>query len=169
MNAFLIKLAGASILSLAAWGIWEWQWSNGYDAGIKHQQHEQAKIDAEQTRRALAESEANRAKEAGYLKAIEAQRIIYDVLEKKNAAALAGQRIALADSGRLRDDIAAFAANRGSTSEDTAASASQRAATLGLLLAEALRTGAESTGAAESSGDAVRTLLDSWPRDTEKP
>ena len=159
------KWIGVGLLALAAYGAWEWRWSAGFDAGVTDQKAKQAVIDAAQTRAALEESEKNRATEAGYLQAIEAQRIIYDALQKKNAAALAGQRVALADAGKLRDQIAAFAANRGSSTEDTAASASARAATLGLLLAEALRTSAESTGGAESSGDAVRTLLDSWPRD----
>jgi len=158
-------LAGGAIVALAAWGIWEWQWSNGFDAGVKDQQAKQSVIDAQQTRLALAESEKVRAQEAGYLKAIEAQRIVYDVLQKKHAAALAGQRDALADAGELRGAIAAFAANSGDTATDTAAAASQRAATLGLLLAEALRVGAESAAGAESSGDAVRALLDSWPRE----
>jgi len=159
------RIAGAALLAAAAYGAWEWRWHAGFGAGVKDQMGKQAVIDAKQTKVALEESEKNRAKEAGYLKAIEAQRIIYEVLQKKNAAALAGQRIALADAGELRDQIAAFAANRGSSTEDTAASASARAATLGVLLAEALRTSAESAAGAESSGDAVRTLLDSWPRD----
>lgn len=159
-----MRLAGGAILALAAWGAWEWRWSNGFDAGVLDQKAKQSVIDATQTRLALAESEKVRAKEAGFLQAIEAQRIIYDALQKKNATALAGQRAALADAGQLRDDIAAFAANRGGTTEDTAAAASHRAAALGLLLAEALRTGAESAAAAESNGDALRAVLEAWPR-----
>ena len=158
------RLAGIGALALAAWGVWEWRWSVGFDSGVKDQKAKQSVIDAQQTRLALAESEKVRAQEAGYLKAIEAQRIVYDVLQKKHAAALAGQRDALADAGELRGAIAAFAANSGGAGEDTAAAASQRAAALGLLLAEALRTGAESAAAAESSGDAVRAVLEAWPR-----
>ncbi len=162
-SPLLMRLAGGAILAMAAWGVWEWRWSAGFGAGVKDQKAKQAVIDAAQTTKALAQSEKHRATEAGYLQAIEAQRIIYDVLQKKNVAALAGQRAALADAGKLRDDIAAFAANSGGPAEDTAAAASQRAAALGLLLAEALRTGAESAAAAESSGDAVRAILEAWP------
>lgn len=90
---------------------------------------------------------------------------------QKLAKALATSSANLADNQRVRDELAAYAAGSGAAGGDTVAAASQRAAALGLLLAEALalddealQVGAEATGAAESGGNAVRTLLASWPR-----
>ena len=87
----------------------------------------------------------------------------YARLQTEHARALVAQRDLLADRGRLRDEIAAYAAGSGRTAPDTVAAASERAATLGVLLAEALRADAESAAAAEGHADAVRALLNAWP------
>jgi len=125
--------------------------------------------------RAQADKEY-RAKEIGWIAALKEQQDVYDRQNAANAKALAKSLAAtnrsLADNERLRVDIAAFAANGGRPpGDDTVASASARAAALGLLLAEALRlddetllASAESSDAAERNGSAVRALLGAWPK-----
>lgn len=106
---------------------------------------------------------------------VKAEQHAYIELEKHGAErlakALATSSAALADNARMRGDLAAYAAGGGAAGGDTAAAASQRAAALGLLLAEAFRlddeallVAAESAGAAESGGNAVRALLAAWPK-----
>lgn len=87
----------------------------------------------------------------------------YAALQPEHARLLVAQRSLLSEHGQLRDAIAAYAARSSSAAPDTAAAASERAAALGVLLAEALRADAESSTAAEANGDAVRTLLAAWP------
>jgi dienelactone hydrolase len=160
-------IAAASLVAVVGGVLW--YGSSRYDAGEQAQQAKQAVIDADRARDALAESEKNRATEAALRGAVERQRIIYDALQQKHTVALAGQRAALADAGKLRDDIAAYASGGGGTPDNPGPSASARAAALGVLLADALRTGAESAAGAETSGDAVRALLAAWPRPAVTP
>jgi hypothetical protein len=155
--------AGAAALALAAAGVL-WFGSHKFDAGVASQQAKQAVIDLEREHVATAASEDFRRVETEYREIIAIQKANYDALQQKHAQALGVQRDLLADAGRLRNDIAAYAAGSGGTAPDTAASASARAAALGGLLAEALRADAECAEGAESASDAVRTLLASWPR-----
>ena len=123
---------------------------------------------------ALKTSETYRAREALLQSKVEDSQHAYDALQVSNAhrlaAALAQSRTAAADNDRLRGQLAAYAGG-GGTDQDTVAAASHRAAALGELLAAALKledetlsAGAESTNAAESNADAVRTLLAAWPK-----
>lgn len=129
---------------------------------------------AQETAAALAVSEANAAKSSAWSHQLKESQDAYNAVQTqlKNVVAAYADRAAasLADNGRLRDNIATYARGSG-TAADTAAAASERAAALGVLLAEALRlddqallAGAESAGAAESNGNAVRALLAAWPR-----
>lgn len=124
-----------------------------------------------QADRAHAQAEAlrvtteYRAKEAADAARLKGVQDGYDALQTVHASALAGQRAVLADNGRLRNAVAAYAAGGGSAAPDTAAAASERAARLGELLAAALQADAEHAAAAESNGDAVRALLAAWPHD----
>ena len=109
---------------------------------------------------ALKQSEEYRAI-ADQLQAVKEQaQHEYDAAQTRNASALAAAR---ADSGKLRNQLAAFAAGSSSAAPDTVAACDQRAAALGGLLAAALQSDAERTAAAEGNGDAVRTLLAAWP------
>ena len=129
---------------------------------------------AEATAAALAASEANAAKSSAWSHQLKESQDAYNAAQAqlKNVVAAYADRAAasLADNARLRDNIATYARGGGATA-DTASAASERAAALGVLLAEALRlddeallAGAESAGAAEANGNAVRTLLAAWPR-----
>ncbi len=89
----------------------------------------------------------------------------YAALQPQHARLLVAQRDLLAERGQLRNAIAAYAAGSGGAAPDTAAAASERAAALGGLLAEALRADAESAAAAEGNADAVRAILAAWPSD----
>jgi hypothetical protein len=133
---------------------------------------------ARRTQVALDAEIQQRNKEQGWQAQIKGAQDELDHLKADNAKKLAAFAARashdLADNTRLRADLAAFAAGGGSGSQDTAASASQRAAALALLLADALRledatllAGAKSTSAAEGNGDAVRALLKAWPHDDE--
>jgi hypothetical protein len=92
----------------------------------------------------------------------------YAALQTVHARAIIASRAMLADNGELRNQITTFAAGGGRAGEDTAATASRRAAALGQLLAEALRADGESSNGAESNGDAVRALLAAWPQDIKR-
>lgn len=122
---------------------------------------------ARRTQDALAADEKARVKEAADAAKLREVEDAYTALQTTHADALAAQRTALADNGRLRNAIAAYAAGSGASSPDSAAAASDRAARLGGLLAAALQADAEHASAAESNGDGVRTLLDAWPHDDE--
>ena len=112
---------------------------------------------------ALKATNEYRAKEAEYQSRITGAQDEYNRLQAEHAKTIVAHRAALADAGKLRNEIAEFARS-GPASGDTVAAASERAATLGLLLAEALRVSAEGAIDAESNGDALRAVLDAWPR-----
>lgn len=119
----------------------------------------------EQARAAFAASEGNRKREQQLQTQVDGAQHAYADLQAEHARAIVAQRRLLADNGKLRNDIEAFARASGSPAgTDTVAAASERAAALGVLLAEALRADAESANAAEGNADAVRTVLNAWPR-----
>lgn len=119
----------------------------------------------EQARAAFVASESNRKREGELRAQVETAQHAYADLQAEHARAIVAQRRLLADNGKLRNDIDAYARASGSApGTDTVAAASERAAALGVLLAEALRADAESANAAEENADAVRTILDAWPR-----
>lgn len=151
---FLALAAGASVQTLR----------------LAHAQREVAEVQAawagdraQAAERARAKEAEYRAKEAADEARVKAKEEAYAELQKLHAAALAGQRAALADNGELRNALAAYARG-GDPASDTQAAASDRAAALGELLARALRLDAEHAAAAESNGDAVRALLEAWPK-----
>ena len=159
--------AGAAALALAAGGLMFWgsqRESAGYDRGTAEVTAKWTAQNLQLTAAAVVVQEKYRATETALREAVERQRIIYDALQQKHSTDLAGQRAALADAGRLRIDITAYASGSGRTPDNPGPSDSARAAALGLLLADALRASAESTAGAESAGDAVRALLAAWPR-----
>ena len=111
---------------------------------------------------ALAKVAEYRSREQAWQAKVTTAEESYAALQTEHAKAIVSQRAALADAGRMRDTIAAYA--RGSSpAVDTAAAASERAAVLGLLLATALRADGESAIDAESNADAVRAVLAAWP------
>lgn len=67
-----------------------------------------------------------------------------------------------AERDGLRGDIAEFAAGR-RAADDSAAACRRDAATLGELLADALRREEDATRAAETHAGSARTLLGAWP------
>jgi hypothetical protein len=71
---------------------------------------------------------------------------------------------AAADVGKLRRALAARNSASSPTAETAATASSDCASTAGGLLEEGLRVQAELAGDAERNADAVRTLLEAWPR-----
>jgi len=65
------------------------------------------------------------------------------------------------DVGVLRDGIRAFVASE--PAPESCAAERERAATLGGLLGDAVRTAADATAAAERHAAEVRALLRAWP------
>lgn len=165
----------ALVLALASWGgVEHWRANSNakettacINAGIlKDAQQTAVALDAAQKYLAHSKALEDKVKE-GQNENAELQRVHAERLVR----AVATANRALADNGRVRAELAAYAAGGGAAGGDTAAAARERAAALGLLLAEALRlddeallAGAEATGAAESQGDNVRALLKVWPQ-----
>lgn len=118
---------------------------------------------ADYTARAASASADYRNREAALQARADTAEDRYAQLQPEHARLLVAQRNLLAERGELRNAIASYAIGGSGAATDTAAAASQRAAALGQLLAEALRADAESAADAESSGDAVRALLAAWP------
>lgn len=123
---------------------------------------------AQRTQVALdAETKARAKEQANAVKLKEVQDA-YATLQISHASALAAQRVALGDNGRLRTALAAYASGGGQAGQDTAAAASERAARLGSLLASALQADAEHASAAEANADGIRALLAAWPHDDDE-
>ena len=130
---------------------------------------------AQRTQVALDATEKVRVLENEYrAKLEEANHALSAENDKNTATRLALDRAnrALADSdNRLRDALTSYASGSGLTPSVAAASASQRAAALGTILAEAIRLDdeamqleAELAEAAESASADVRALMLAWPR-----
>lgn len=177
-STYLLDLALAVIVALALWGGVQTHRVTLAEAKTVKVQNAWDLDKAQRTQVALAAQTAFRAKEQGWQAQLTKAQGDYDALRtqdaQKLAAYAASSRAALADNGKLRGQLAAFAAGGGAAGQDTVAAASGRAAALGLLLADALRlddeallAGSESAGAAESTGNAVRTLLKAWPHDDD--
>lgn len=107
------------------------------------------------------------AKEAADATKLKEVQDAYTALQTTHTDALAAQRVALADNGRLRTALAAYASGSGQVGPDSIAASNQRAAALGALLATALQADAEHASAAEANGDGIRALLAAWPHDDE--
>ena len=119
-----------------------------------------AAASARATSEALALSEKYRATTQQLQAKVDDAERSYATLQAVHARELVRAR---ADVVSLRDKLAVYARSSDPAS-DTQAAASERAAVLGGLLAEALRADAESAADAEANADAVRTVLDAWPR-----
>lgn len=119
---------------------------------------------ANQTRTALDAATKYRAHEAELTAKVRSAQDEYTALQTQHARAIVASRAALAESGRLRGEIAAYAAGSRGPTDDTCTPERDRAIALGQLLAEALRADAESANDAETNADAVRALLASWPK-----
>lgn len=152
-------------VALLAGGAW---WGHhrqavGDAAGYRRGHAETEALRADYTAKAASASESYRQREADLQARVNNAEERYAALQPEHARLLVSQRALLAEHGRLRDAIAAYAAGSGGTAPDTAAAASERAAALGGLLAEALRADAESAAAAEGNADALRAVLEAWP------
>lgn len=164
---YLLYALGAALVALGVW------------SGVQTHRLAIAKAETAEVRNAWTVDKANataaaltqtaqyRVQEQGWQAQITKAQDDYTALQSTHASALAAQRVALADNGRLRSSIAAYATGGGASAPDSAASASARAASLGSLLAAALQADAEHASAAESNGDGVRTLLSAWPKNDD--
>ena len=135
-----------------------------YSLGADNVRAEWAEERAEMQGEVLAQSERYRALE---------QRMAKVTKEAANArqveaAAHSRMVLALAESDGLRREIGDYALGR-AAADDSVDAARGRAAALGELLDEALRTGGASAAAAEQHAADVRLLSGSWPRSEVTP
>lgn len=156
----LAAIAAAIAAAVGAYGLQHHKITT-LTATLAAERAERATERANAATQALAESTAYRALETKMQAQTEKAAHVYQSAITRNAHLLNAAR---ADSERLRDQLAAYAANSGGTAPDTVATASERAATLGQLLADALRSDAARTADAEANADAVRALLAAWPK-----
>ena len=162
------KLAGAAVAVVVAVGAVTMQvhryGSGRYTAGQAEVQGRWTAADLVASQVAITTAAEYRQREAEQAARTTTAEDKYAALQPIHARLLVAQRSLLAERGELRGAIEAYAAGSGRAAPDTAAAASERAAALGLLLSEALLADAESSTAADSSADAVRALLEAWPR-----
>lgn len=135
-----------------------------YGLGADNVRAEWAEERAEMQGEALAQSERYRALE---------QRMAKVTKEAANArqveaAAHSRMVLALAESDGLRREIGDYAIGR-AAADDSLEAARGRAAALGDVLGEALRTSGASARAAEVHAADVRLLSESWPRNEVTP
>ena len=120
-------------------------------------QDELAAVRAAAVSAALAYSENARQIEAQHVERIaNAQR----TREQENARSRRAADLLRTERDGLRDTIAVYAAG---PADDTGPACSQRAATLGALLDDALRVAAACAAGAEQHASDVRALRDGWP------
>lgn len=148
---WIVATVVAGLIAAASWF--------AYGLGADSVRAEWAEERAEMQGEALAQSERYRALE---------QRMAKVTKEAANArqveaAAHSRMVLALAESDGLRREIGDYALGR-AAADDSVDAARGRAAALGKLLDEALRTGGESAAAAELHAADVRVLSRSWPR-----
>jgi hypothetical protein len=160
------KWIGAGLLALAAWGAWEWRWSNGFDAGAADQQAKQAVIDDQRKQTAIDELTKRRVQEA---RTVQLLQEATDAKDKAEAQQRADKLIADAASGdlrrrfeqRLRDAfkaVHATAANRPTGAPDTApASSSASTEDPAILLADVLSRLDARAGRLAEYADQART------------
>lgn len=163
-TTWLWPAAGIGALVLVTWGSAE-HWRANHNAGETRECKDAATLDrANQTKVALDAATKYRAHEAELATKVKEAQHDYTELQASHARTIVAERAALAESGRLRGEIAAYAAGGGGTAGDTCTPERERAIALGQLLAEALRADAESSNDAEANADAVRTILKAWPQ-----
>ena len=118
---------------------------------------------AQRTQVALDAATTYRKAEAAYQANVKEAQNEYATLQAQHAKSIVASRVALAESGKLRGEIAAYAAGSGYPSGDTCTPDRDRALALASLLAEALRVSAEGAADAETNADALRAVLAAWP------
>ena len=158
--------ASAAIAAVGTAVVWLHGRESAADArGYSRGHAEAVALRADYETKAASAAEDYRQREAALQARATTAEKSYAALQPEHARLLVAQRSLLAERGQLRDAIAAYDAGSGGTAPDTAAAASERAAALGGLPAEALRADAESAAAAEGNADAVRAVLAAWPSD----
>jgi hypothetical protein len=149
---FILRIAAPVAIAV---GVFTW----GCSAGSAYTQRKWDLANAAQVQAQLEATEAARATEQALQRKVKEAEDARRQDNAKNARIAAGLR---ADRDRLRDSIAGFASG---PAEDSADACRSRAATLGTLLDQALRTSEECAGAAESLANDVRALQRGWPAD----
>lgn len=157
-------IAGAAFVSVVLWGGVQTKRLGWAKAETQEVRNAWTLEKAQLTATALDAATKYRAHEAELTAKVKGAQDEYNALQGKHARAIVAERAALAESGKLRGEIAAYASGGGTAPGDTCTPERDRAIALGQLLAEALRVSAEGAAEAEANGDAVRALLSSWPR-----
>lgn len=147
----LLKWGVAGLL-VAAFGAWCWT------GGAAHKQKEFDLYKGEQAKAALLESEKARATEQALQRKVDDANTSLQAERAKHARVAAGLR---AELGGLRDSISVFTSAK---PDDTATSLSERCATTGSLLEEALRTSEACAIEGEQVAADLRAVLTAWPK-----
>jgi Protein of unknown function (DUF2514) len=148
--AFILKLLWPVALAVAIFGF-------GYSVGGASKQRAWDLANARVVKEQLAQSEAARKVEEGLRKQVQEAQNAREAERARNQRIAAGLRD---DRDRLRDELAKYASG---PPADTTDACHDRAAALGGVLAEALRSGEECAEAAESLASDVRVLRSAWP------
>jgi len=151
---------GLLVLSLAVCGSGLYGHHKGVMQERAKQEAKATKIALERETEARVASENFRRTEADLRARVDTAEGKYAALQTQHVAALAAAR---RDSDRLRDQLANYA---GSSLPADAACAADRehARTLGQLLSESVQLQEALAGDAEVNADAVRALLEAWPK-----
>lgn len=157
-------IVGAAFASVLLWGGVQTTRLGWAQAEIQEVKDAWTLDKANRTNAALVATSQFRAKELQLQAKVEESQHAYNELQAKHAQAIVAERAALAESGKLRGEIAAYASGGSTAPGDPCTSERDRAIALGQLLAEALRVSAEGANDAETNADAVRTLLKGWPQ-----
>jgi len=118
----------------------------------------------ESAEKAAEESEAYRAKEQALRASVATAQQEYNQKKAQDEAVFSTLRH---DLDGLRNQINDYAAG-GSAATNPPTADSERAATLGVLLAEALQSDAECARSAEDHANGIRSLLAAWPSEVSK-
>ena len=152
-----LRIAMAAAIFGAGWMLNGWR----LNADIERERTVFATTQRDAKDAALKESEENRHRERQWQDKVKGQQ---DALVSLYNATDAAMRGLIADRDRLRNDIGQFAAGAGGAGQDSLAACRADAATLGDVLADALRREEDATAAAETHAASTRSLLNAWPK-----
>ena len=148
--SLVLKIVGPLILAIGLYGY-------GYSSGKTSKQKDWDVAKAAQIQEQLKSIEKVRATEAAWATKLQEAQNARELDNARNARIASGLRTEL---NGLRGDIATFA--RG-PAEDTASACGERAASLGQLLGQALRTSEECAGRGEAVSADLGAVLGAWP------
>jgi hypothetical protein len=155
------RLILAAVLALGLAGSHWWAYSNGKDSVYAEVAGQRIQQQADMIEQLDKYRELEQRMEKTKQEAL-------NVALKERAASARVAADLRADADRLRGDLAAFA-GAGGAADDSLAACRDRAAALGLLVADGLRVQERIAEGAEACGSDLRAVLAAWPSITTNP